>query len=140
MFILSSLSQALVVRGRAERSYSSGTPPAGLSGQPGRKGQITESGEPGASHKTTTRDAYEGNQGKETISETGNEIEKSDKKQPGHGVKYWLSERSVGEFSRTFNFPAPVEQDVVSATFRDGILEIVVPKVKKQGARRITIY
>lgn len=126
--------QTLVVRGRAERSYTSGTPPAGLLGQSDKAGAITQGGE---SHKASVEDANEGG-GKQS-----NAAEKSDKKNGGdqqqQGVKYWLSERSVGEFSRTFNFPSPVEQDNVSASFKDGILNIIVPKAKKQGARRIAI-
>jgi len=121
--------QTLVVRGRAERSYNSSTSPAGLIDQPGQKGQITESGEP------TGEDARKDSKEKVATSDTG----KQSDKQPDHGAKYWLSERSVGEFSRTFNLPAQVEQDAVSASFKDGILGIVVPKAKKQGARRIAI-
>ncbi|KAG6028718.1 hypothetical protein E4U41_000599 [Claviceps citrina] len=130
--------QSLVVRGRAERSYTSGTPPAGLIGQSNEKAAITEGGESGsASHKATVEDAGEG--GKGQSADSGKQVEKSDKKHPDQGVKYWLSERSVGEFSRTFNFPSPVNQDAVSASFKDGILNILVPKAKKQGTRRVAI-
>jgi len=61
------------------------------------------------------------------------ETKKSDK------AKYWLSERSVGEFSRSFNFPTQVDQDSVTANFKDGILNILVPKVKKHESKRIAI-
>lgn len=131
--------QTLVVRGRAERSYPSRTPPAGLIDQSGQKGWSMEGGESVASHKATILDGNEDNEEEQATSGAGREAEKSDKKHPDNDVKYWLSERSVGEFSRTFNFPAAVEQDAVSASFKDGILGIVVPKAKKQGARRIAI-
>ncbi|KAG6027803.1 hypothetical protein E4U19_001805 [Claviceps sp. Clav32 group G5] len=144
--------QSLVVRGRAERSYTSGTPPAGLIDQPGNKGAITEGGEGGSSHKATVEDEKDEPSGAAASSE-GNkkekkqqQVEKMDKKQQQqqqqhseHGVKYWLSERSVGEFARSFNFPSPVDQDAVSASFNDGVLNIVVPKSKKQGVRRVAI-
>ncbi|KAG5920115.1 heat shock protein [Claviceps africana] len=141
-------SQTLVVRGRAERSYSAGTPPAGLIDQPDNKGAI-EGGE-ASSHKATVEDETEG-QGGSAAAEADKQqeqqeqqVEKVDKKKKqhhhrDHGVKYWLSERSVGEFSRTFTFPSPVDQDAVSASFRDGVLTIVVPKSKKQGSRRVAI-
>lgn len=129
--------QSLIVRGRAERTYTSGTPPAGLLGESENKGAITEGGE-SAAHKTTVEDDKEEGKAQADTSE-GKQVEKSDKKQGDQGVKYWLTERSVGEFSRTFNFPSPVDQDGVSASFKDGILNIVVPKAKKQGARRIAI-
>lgn len=53
--------------------------------------------------------------------------------------KYWLRERQFGEFSRTFNFPSAVDQDNISAGFKDGVLSMSVPKAKKPQARRIAI-
>ncbi|KAH6997721.1 HSP20-like chaperone [Ilyonectria sp. MPI-CAGE-AT-0026] len=61
-------------------------------------------------------------------------------KKPADKVKYWLTERSVGEFARSFNFPTRVDQDTVSANFQEGILTIVVPKAKKHESRRITVF
>ncbi|RMZ74069.1 30 kDa heat shock [Pyrenophora seminiperda CCB06] len=54
-------------------------------------------------------------------------------------AKYWVSERSVGEFHRSFAFPARVDQDAVKASLRDGILSIVVPKAQAPQARKINI-
>lgn len=54
-------------------------------------------------------------------------------------TKYWVSERSVGEFHRSFAFPARVDQDAVKASLKDGILSIVVPKAKAPVARKINI-
>ncbi|KAL8939756.1 MAG: hypothetical protein Q9211_002592 [Gyalolechia sp. 1 TL-2023] len=56
--------------------------------------------------------------------------------QPGH--KYWVSERSVGEFQRTFSFPGKVDQEAVKASLKDGILSIIVPKAARQE-RKIAI-
>lgn len=53
--------------------------------------------------------------------------------------KYWLRERKFGEFSRTFNFPSAVDQDNISAGFKDGVLSMSVPKATKPQARRIAI-
>ncbi|KAK4151145.1 hypothetical protein C8A00DRAFT_17436 [Chaetomidium leptoderma] len=53
--------------------------------------------------------------------------------------RYWLSERSYGEFSRVFSFPAAVDQEKVKAKFKDGILDISVPKAEKRGGKKITI-
>lgn len=55
------------------------------------------------------------------------------------GPKYWVSERSVGEFSRSFSFPIRIDQDNVKASLKNGILEVVVPKSAKPAARKITI-
>jgi HSP20 family molecular chaperone IbpA len=53
--------------------------------------------------------------------------------------QYWRWERSVGEFSRAFTFPARVEHEGVTASLSNGILNVTVPKSKKPVARRIEI-
>jgi len=55
------------------------------------------------------------------------------------GPKFWVSERSVGEFHRAFSFPARVDQDAVKASLKNGILSIVVPKAKAPQPRKINI-
>ena len=55
------------------------------------------------------------------------------------GFKYWISERSVGEFERRFNFPGRVDQKAVRASLKNGILSVVVPKVVAKEGRRINI-
>lgn len=52
--------------------------------------------------------------------------------------KYWVSERSVGEFRRTFSFPGKVDQEAVKASLKNGILSVVVPKAAKQQ-RKIAV-
>ena len=46
-----------------------------------------------------------------------------------NGGKYWVSEREVGVFKRVFSFPVKLLHDEVTATMRNGVLSIVVPKV-----------
>lgn len=53
--------------------------------------------------------------------------------------KYWVSERSVGEFSRSFSFPGPVDIDRVKASLEHGILKVIVPKREKKQGRRIQV-
>ena len=53
--------------------------------------------------------------------------------------KYWVSERHVGEFHRSFSFPGQVNQDAVTANLKDGILTVVVPKAVQKQPRRITV-
>lgn len=53
--------------------------------------------------------------------------------------KYWVSERSVGEFHRSFSFPQRVDQEAVKASLKDGILSIVVPKAKATQPRKVNI-
>jgi len=54
-------------------------------------------------------------------------------------AKYWVSERSVGTFQRSFTFPVRVETDGVKAGLKNGILTVVVPKAKIPEPRRIVI-
>lgn len=53
--------------------------------------------------------------------------------------KYWVSERSVGEFERRFSFPGRVDQEAVKASLKNGVLSVVVPKVVAREVRRIQI-
>lgn len=43
-------------------------------------------------------------------------------------AKYWIAERRVGEFARSFSFEQRVEADFVTAGLRNGVLHVVVPK------------
>ncbi|KAG7428670.1 30 kDa heat shock protein [Fusarium oxysporum f. sp. raphani] len=108
----------MVIRGKSERTYTSGNPPAGLVEGPSAHGALE--GEGAEPSKSQPKQSHKG--------------DKHDEK-----TKYWLAERSIGEFSRTFTFPSHVDQDGVSASFEDGILTIIVPKVKKHESRRIHI-
>ena len=54
-------------------------------------------------------------------------------------VKYWLTERNIGKFSRTFTFPTRVEPADVTAKLTDGILAVVIPKSKKHETCRIHV-
>lgn len=128
----------LQIRGRVERSYTSGTPPAGLLLQGGASGgAATESDESPAQgtaesgHKATVEDenTEAGGSADAHQESTRKETAASDT------AKFWLSERSVGEFSRSFNFPIPIQQQDVTANLKDGVLTVRVPKAPKNGSR-----
>ena len=55
------------------------------------------------------------------------------------GVEYRHSERLAGKFSRSFHLPQTVTQDGIKATYRDGILEVHVPKAEEAKPRKITV-
>ena len=55
------------------------------------------------------------------------------------GVQYRSVERVAGKFSRSFYLPQTVQQDGIQATYRDGILEVYVPKLEHAKARQITV-
>lgn len=52
---------------------------------------------------------------------------------------YFRSEIHRGSFSRTVALPADVDSDKATATFRDGILELTIPKVEKSKRKTVTI-
>lgn len=52
---------------------------------------------------------------------------------------YHRIERSYGAFSRTFSLPQTVDQTNVTATFKDGLLEITIPKVRDARPKQIEI-
>jgi HSP20 family protein len=53
--------------------------------------------------------------------------------------KYWLSERSIGQFSRSFEFHVLVDQDHIQASIKNGLLSIVVPKAEEFMSCKVTI-
>jgi HSP20 family protein len=52
---------------------------------------------------------------------------------------YFYSERSHGKFSRTLSLPCKVKSDKGKATFKDGILEVRIPKTEEAKKRQITV-
>lgn len=52
---------------------------------------------------------------------------------------YYRSERAYGKFSRTIPLPVAVDRDKAKASFKDGVLEIVIPKAKEIKGRQIEI-
>ena len=126
-------SQTLTIRGRVERSYTSGTPPSNLVEGIKSSGSITEGGEQTTSHKATVEDENEANKTSTSVATQEQKPEQQEQ------AKFWVSERSVGEFARSFSFPTRVDQDAVKASMKNGILSILVPKAKKHESRKIQI-
>lgn len=52
-------------------------------------------------------------------------------------VRY--SERRYGTYSRTLPVPANVDKDKIQASFKDGVLELSLPKSKTASSKRITV-
>ena len=52
---------------------------------------------------------------------------------------YYRVERSYGTFVRSFTLPRTVDPEGISASYRNGLLEIVVPKREDAKPRRIKI-
>lgn len=52
---------------------------------------------------------------------------------------YYSCERSYGAFLRSVELPAEVQADKVKASFKDGILEVRLPKAEKAKAKEIKV-
>lgn len=53
--------------------------------------------------------------------------------------KYYRQERPTGFFQRVINLNTAVNRDQVTATMKDGILEIVLPKAESSKPKKIAI-
>lgn len=120
----------LVVSGQTEHYREEGTRPKEL--ESGNKDQQQLKDAP---HKVTVEDEGAGdksNENQEVVKQT-----EEKKSEPEH--TYWVSERTSGSFTRSFSFPARVDQDGVKANLKNGILTVVVPKAPAPASRRINI-
>jgi len=52
---------------------------------------------------------------------------------------YYRLERSYGSFSRSFSLPGDVQTEKAKATFKDGILEIRVPKTEEAKKKQVKV-
>ncbi|KAI9724438.1 MAG: hypothetical protein M1812_000506 [Candelaria pacifica] len=138
----------LVIKGHTERNITSGTPPAAVLEEAHTKA-ITdaESDSSSSYHKATVEDEGAATDttstvGADTPASTPaqtQQVSKVTKQADEDDARYWVSERSVGEFHRSFNFPSRVDQDAVKASLKNGILSIVVPKSSAPISKRINI-
>lgn len=53
--------------------------------------------------------------------------------------KYLVRERKVFEFSRSFSLPEDVDEENASASFRNGILSVILPRKEKPLPKKISV-
>ncbi|KIW38059.1 uncharacterized protein PV06_10030 [Exophiala oligosperma] len=104
----------LTIRGRTEHYREEGSKPSAAE-EPQQQQQQPQAGSSSTEVATTG--------GKDVA-----------KHQPQH--TYWVTERSVGEFARSFAFPTRVDHDGVKASLKNGILSVTVPKMLKTNTSR----
>jgi len=56
-----------------------------------------------------------------------------------NGDRYYRAERRFGSFSRAVGLPQGVDDSKIKASYRDGVLEIRVPKPEEAKPRRIQL-
>ena len=55
------------------------------------------------------------------------------------GTNVHRQERFYGKFSRALTFPTAVANDKVKATYKDGVLTVVLPKAEEAKPKQITV-
>lgn len=115
----------LTVSGRTESVREEGQRPQGFIEGEEHEGQ----------KKKLQPSVEDENEGEKQVAKKGKqEVQKHEPE-----TKYWVSERSVGEFHRSFSFPSRIDQDSVKASLKNGILSIIVPKAQAAKTRKINI-
>jgi HSP20 family protein len=64
--------------------------------------------------------------------------EKKSEREEKKDRTHWV-ERSYGSFSRSFTLPATAVAEQLKATFKDGVLDVEIPKKEAAKARQIAI-
>jgi HSP20 family protein len=138
----------LTIKGRSEHHTESGTPPTAAVEASEKStlqdGTATPASDDGSvkSHQPTVEDEEapaNSSAAAESSQVAGPAPAQEPAKTEAPKPQYWISERSVGQFERSFSFQARVDQDAVKASLKNGILSIVVPKAKVPESRRISI-
>jgi len=121
--------RSLTVSGRSEKTYEEGS-----AEEAARRG-VTVEEVPETETKKKAKEIFKKKEPSTAVAQTSQEKAVG---QPA-GPKYWVSERNVGSFSRTFTFRQPLDTERSSASLENGVLMIVIPKAHKAGIKRISI-
>ncbi|MGB7116701.1 MAG: Hsp20/alpha crystallin family protein [Anaerolineales bacterium] len=55
------------------------------------------------------------------------------------GARYHRQERGSGKFNRSVELPFPVDIDIVEATFKNGVLQISLPRSEADKPKKIVV-
>jgi HSP20 family molecular chaperone IbpA len=136
--------QTILIKGKTQRELSSATaqPEQSTTSDKGKERESDASSE--KSHTPTVEDDYDDVDAPvASPTETATVTQEKEQEQPqttetaAPKPKFWVAERKVGDFARSFAISQRVEQDIVSADLKNGILHIVVPKSQKP--RKVTV-
>jgi HSP20 family protein len=138
----------LTIKGRSERHTESGRRPEAVEAEKQaavEDAPTTSDTSSVKSHQATVEDEEPANSSAAAAEENAAatpspaepQVAKAEEQRPEQ--QYWISERHVGEFSRSFSFPQRVNQEAVKASLKNGILSIMVPKAPAPESRRINI-
>ncbi|KAN0092131.1 HSP20-like chaperone [Hyaloscypha variabilis] len=130
--------QTLVIKGKTERQS-----PKVEAAQPEATNDTTDSSSE-KSHNPTVEDEYdEADTPLATPATTATVTAEEKQEQPAEAQapkpKYWVAERRVGSFARSFSFSQRIEHEAVQASLKNGILRVVVPKSQKTGKIAVNV-
>lgn len=161
--------QTMTIRGRVERTFSTGTPAAETVEAPEKpavadtnddavsvasSGSHTPAGSVSGRQATVSDEETEAarERGEEDFTIVSNDEEKAPTPAPANkdinaptaattkpAERFWRQERTVGEFHRQFVFNDRIDENAVTASLDNGILQVSVPKVKRE-TRRIAVF
>jgi HSP20 family protein len=121
--------RSVTISGRSEKSYEEGP-----SDQEGSKPhgvtveEVSEESDKSAAKKPSGKEST-------AVAETNKNKEVGAPAAP----KYWISERTIGSFSRTFSFKAALDPEKATASLEHGVLNVVIPKATKSTTKKISI-
>ena len=65
--------------------------------------------------------------------------EKREEKESGKGTKRHRTERYSGSFARRFTLPGSIKADNIDASYKDGVLSLMIPKAEEAKPKYIDI-
>ncbi len=65
--------------------------------------------------------------------------EKHEQKETGKGTKRHRTERYSGSFARRFTLPGTIQANKIDASYKDGVLSLMIPKAEEAKPRSIDI-
>jgi HSP20 family protein len=126
--------KSLTITGRSEKSFEQGPSDQEESSE---AHSVTVEEAPEESDKPATLGGQQshGKQESTAVAETN---KNKDVGAPA-ATKYWVSERSIGSFSRTFSFRAALDPEKATAALEHGVLNVVIPKATRNTVKKISI-
>ena len=74
-----------------------------------------------------------------SISSIKNATEDDSERTEDNDPVYLLKERHVAEFRRSFSMPKDIDEEKISAEFKNGVLTVTIPRRPESQPRRIAI-
>lgn len=65
---------------------------------------------------------------------------KKEENKEENGSNYYLKETRYGSFSRSFRLPGKVDENKVDATYKEGVLTVVMPHEEETETKKIEIH